>query len=338
MLSGLCNYLVSAGYCIRIVTYDGSVKSFFELHPSVEIETLPVYSAQPKKNYLLKFLDLYKDIRIYKNMPAYFKEATTFVATDYLVAAVLFFSNKGFAKKMIVWEHLSFTVPLTKFWALIRKKVYTNIKSIVTLNKEEQAFYKTMGCNSLCIANPIEQQLQLDSRTENIVWVGAITKEKGIDDLLQTGLLLKEKKIKAAIHIYGSGECLEQFSEDILNSGLQEILMLKGTVKDIDAVYKNTALLLVTSSHECFPTVILEAFSFGIPVVSYDCPTGPRNIITEGKDGYLIEQGNVNGMVEKIELLLANRKTLALMSASAFESSHRYLPGAIYPQWLPLFS
>ena len=333
VLAGLANYLDTQGYLIKIVTYDGSLKNFFALNSSIQIEALPLRSADPKKNTVLKFFELYKDIRSYKNVGQQAAAAKTIIATDYLIASVLFLSKKSCAKKMVVWEHLSYTISLSTVWAFLRKNVYSRIKCIVALNKEELQFYKNMGSSSICIANPVEQRTLVESSMQNIVWVGALTKDKGIDDLLELGIILQNKKAGTPIHIYGGGECLQEFSDKIKQHNLQDILVLKGTTKGIDSIYANAGILIVTSKHECFPTVILEAFSFGIPAISFDCPTGPRNIITEGKDGYLIPQGNVMAMAEKIEMLLNKNEILKTMSKAAHKTSEEYKPEMIYPQW-----
>ena len=101
VVAGLANYLAGEGYSIKIITYDSSTNSFFYLHQSILVESLPLRSANPSTNFFTKFLDIRKDINIYKYYRKETSEALVIIATDYLVASTLMLGNKSCAKKLI---------------------------------------------------------------------------------------------------------------------------------------------------------------------------------------------------------------------------------------------
>ena len=142
-----------------------------------------------------------------------------------------------------------------------------------------------------------------------------------------------KKESGPTIHVFGDGELKHVLSASIKEHELEKILILKGIEPNIENIYKDAALLIMTSNNECLPMVILEAFSFGIPVISFDCNTGPRYIIHHKQDGYLIKQGDVRGMFQVIKSVMADQNLLCELGREAFMSSKKYYPGAVYQMW-----
>ncbi len=339
VLAGLANYLCDEGYGIKIITYDGSTESAFALNDKITVCSLPAKSIKTGKYFAVKLNTLFADIRLYAGLKKIIGPYDYFICTDYLIAAIVFLAFRGSAKKIIVWEHLTYMVTISRFWKFIKRKIYPRMHAIVALNKEEAAFYKKYGDNVQCIPNPVEQQkLVSNSHGRFFIWVGALTEEKGAEELVTLAKLLKEKKILTPINIYGKGEEEIHLHESIAACGLKEILILKGIEKNISLIYRNAAALLLLSKHECLPTVVLEAFSFGVPVIAFDCPTGPRSIISDAKDGYLIKEGEVRTMAEKMLSLLNDDQLYCSLSSNAFNTSSLYNPAMIYPLWKKLLA
>ena len=94
----------------------------------------------------------------------------------------------------------------------------------------------------------------------------------------------------------------------------------------------------MTSIYEGFGLVLVEAQSCGIPTIAFDCPTGPRNIINDGKDGYLIENRNTEQFIKKLDDLMNNNEMRWKMGDNAFENSKRFDVETITEKWIKLFN
>jgi glycosyltransferase involved in cell wall biosynthesis len=97
------------------------------------------------------------------------------------------------------------------------------------------------------------------------------------------------------------------------------------------------SMFLLTSEHEGFGLVLLEAMSVGLPVISYACPTGPRDLITDGENGFLIQPNDEDGFVEKVCRLIEDGELRMKMSENALRTSENYQMEKIINMWMDLF-
>ena len=101
---------------------------------------------------------------------------------------------------------------------------------------------------------------------------------------------------------------------------------------------KNASIFALTSASECFPMVILEALSCGLPVISYDCPHGPRNIISNNKDGILINRNDIESFAEVLENVINNFELRKEMSVNAKRNIRRFDEITVMQNWIELFN
>ena len=170
------------------------------------------------------------------------------------------------------------------------------------------------------IYNPVSKQL-IDSveqlRLTNvssdnrqacrITYIGRIDPQKQPEHLIRMFKIVKEKEPKATLRIVGDGNLTERIKEMVLSYGLEENVKLDGIRKDMDRVYEESDVVVLTSSYEGMPNALIEAIGCGIPVVSYDCPIGPGEIIEDGVNGFLVKQDDIEAMADKT--LLAVRQS-----------------------------
>ena len=173
--------------------------------------------------------------------------------------------------------------------------------------------------------------------SKSVVFVGRYSRQKDISTLIRVWELVHQQYPDWRLDIYGGyGEQKNHLHTKILQMNAN-IVEHEPTSNIFDA-YLSSSLLLLTSIYEPFGLVIPEAMSCGLPVVAFDCPYGPSDLITEGVDGYLIKKGNISDFVAKVCLLLNDQELRCKMGESAILSSQRYSAKRIMPKWMTLFN
>lgn len=206
---------------------------------------------------------------------------------------------------------------------------------VVTLSNESLNEWNVK--NGLVIANPcwVQNDIVADLKSKKVIAVARNSYEKGLDRLL----LIWEKVIKKhsdwILEIYG--DSITDLQPIVSDLGLHSSVILSEPVKDISEKYLASSLYIMTSRTEGFPMVLLEAMASGLPCVAYDCPSGPRAIIDEGMNGFLVEDGNLGSFVQKLESLIEDENLRMKMGKNAKESVKKYEIDGIMQQWKTLF-
>lgn len=217
--------------------------------------------------------------------------------------------------------------------------VESKFDKLILLNKDEQAFYKTK--NTFVIPNPIgEQQLKAALVNKKAIAAGRIAAVKNFENLIDVWVLVVREEPDWELHIYGQGdrEIISQLKSKIVSLGLEANIIIQNPTEDIIKTMLEYSIYIMTSHTECFPMVLLESLSVGLPVVSYDCPTGPRNIITDGKDGILVKNKNTKLLSEAVLVLIRNEKKRHEMGFLAKENSSKFSMDTVMEGWIDLFT
>ena len=172
---------------------------------------------------------------------------------------------------------------------------------------------------------------------KTVIYVGRFSKQKDIGSLLKIWRIVHQKYPEWQLHIYGGyGDQFEQLMP-ILKQCVSYNIYVHDPTPNIFDEYINSSMLLLTSLYEPFGLVIPEAMSCGLPVVSYDCPYGPASILTDGENGFLIKNRNINAYADKVCVLIGNKTMRMRMSKAAITDSQKYGAHLIMPQWISLF-
>ena len=216
--------------------------------------------------------------------------------------------------------------------------ILSKYDSIVVLNEDERKYQ--MNANVTVIPNPIDiPQVQAILENKQVIAAGRIAPVKGFDQLIEAWRIVNLKKPDWQLHIYGESyaETKKQIEKLIKSYNLGNVIHFKGSVNDIPTVMLDYSLYAMSSVTECFPMVLLEALSVGLPIVSYDCPNGPRHIVTNKKDGLLIANQNSNALAGGLLYLIENESTRIKMGIEAKKNSTKFETIEIMQQWLHLF-
>ena len=185
------------------------------------------------------------------------------------------------------------------------------------------------------IYNPVEKinngVCNIDSK--QIISVGRLTYQKGFDLLCEVANnVLKENK-QWKWTILGDGEDKEKLQAKIREYGLEDRLILKGNVSNIEDYYKNSSLYVMTSRFEGLPMTLLEAKTYKLPIVSFNCLTGPSEIVKNNVNGLLINPENVEAMSDKLNILLKDEEKLKEFSNNAQIDIEKFELKPIIEKW-----
>lgn len=216
--------------------------------------------------------------------------------------------------------------------------------TIVTLTERDKLAYINAGINNkvICIPNYTRYaNKKLSSFTSNqnskvLVAVGRLGAQKSFDRLINIWSKVELKK-DFKLEIWGDGEDRDYLLNLIHECNVSDSCQLRGRTDTISEVYGNAYLLLMTSIYEGYPMVLIESISHGVPVISYDCPTGPSEIIENEITGFLIENGNEESFVQKLNLLLGDETFRRRMSEACVGKRYIYSEEYNMILWEELF-
>jgi glycosyltransferase involved in cell wall biosynthesis len=217
--------------------------------------------------------------------------------------------------------------------------VESKYDKLIILNKDESKYYKT--ANTVIIPNPLTFYPDSVSQlTKNrIITAGRIAHVKGYDILIDIWRIINNKQKDWKLDIYGDGDSdyVHKLQNKIDKYGLQDSITLKGATSIIQKEMLNASIFVMTSHNECFPLVLLEAQACGLPIVSFDCPFGPRNIINV-ENGILIPHYNKKVFADQLLKLMNNKEQLKLKGENARKNSSKYKLETVMNLWEKMFN
>lgn len=172
-----------------------------------------------------------------------------------------------------------------------------------------------------------------DVNAKGIITAGRLEYVKGYDNLLKVAKLVQQKHPEWCWHIYGEGTLHEEIQHSICEMGLETFVQLKGNVSDLPNRMVNYGIFVLTSYFEGLPLVLLEAQVGRLPIVSFDCPTGPAEIIDDRVNGILIPTYNIEKMAQAICNLIENDKLRKEFSEKAQIGLNRFSKEEIIKKW-----
>jgi glycosyltransferase involved in cell wall biosynthesis len=226
----------------------------------------------------------------------------------------------------------------SKFWMRNLVGKLQQLDKLVVLTDKDKASWVELS-NVVAIPDPLSFQPSSRSELGNkrVIAVGRYSYEKGYDMLLSAWKKVAQECPGWRLDIFGDGDksSLEQLIES-LNID-RNTCALHGRTSDIEKEYVDSSLFVCSSRFEGFGMVIVEAMVCGLPVVSFDCPWGPGSIISDGRDGVLVENANVDALADKIIQVLSAKDYMHELAQNAVDKSKKYRLESIALKWKSLF-
>ena len=219
------------------------------------------------------------------------------------------------------------------------RRKYKRLDRIVTLTQGDADDWKRVCKKTYVIPNVVhlnESGRYSQCKAKRAIFAGRFDLQKDVDSLAKAWALVQQRHPEWSLDVYGNGELKPHFEEIVSDMKLN--VRVHPAVLDILDKFIESSMLLMTSLYEPFGLVLVEAMSCGLPVVAFDCPYGPADIIHNGIDGFLVEDRNIEAYSDCVCKLIENNKMRLDMGQAAIQSSQRYDAAKIMAQWNQLFS
>lgn len=228
---------------------------------------------------------------------------------------------------------------LAKLGYILQDYCEQNFTALLLLNPSEIDFYSSNS--KQVIPNPIGLSIQTASLVSSqAIAAGRLAPVKNFDALIEIWAQVVQHEPTWTLSIYGQGEpeYVAYLQAKIQKLNLENQVFICQAVPDLQETMQAYSMYLMTSHTECFPMVLLEALSVGLPCVSYHCPTGPAHIISPDQDGYLVSNQNQEAFVEKVLFLIRNAEIRTQMGAQAKQNVLRFSLDKVMNLWAALLN
>lgn len=217
------------------------------------------------------------------------------------------------------------------------RTIENNADVVVTLTEGDRENWKKAHYTEV-IPNFSTMSVSDYSKCEQkrIIAVGRLEWEKGYDRLIDIWEKTSIKQPNWSLDIFGEGTQFSHLQSNIMNRGIKRV-QIHHVTNNISKEYANSSICVLTSYHEGFALVLLEALRHGVPCVAFDCPYGPACIIEDSQCGFLIKDKNDTKFIEKLNLLIENENLRKEFSQKAIERSKDFDTNIIMGKWKELF-
>lgn len=329
--------LNNSNHKISIISlYHKNRNNFFELDKNAKKYCLFADYVDTKKNF----------INIKKRVNSLLNQINPHIVIIQGIAFANFISQDNWRKyKVIVCEHGHFYMGKKFGLHWFGQKIsLKKAKAIITLTDFDKINYEKHNQNGILIKkifNPCVFQTNYhgnyNKSSKTIISCGTLDEIKRFDHVIISSEIIFAKHPDWKWFIYGDGPERRKLEQLIYEKKLQDNVFLKGYEYDKNIIYGDKSFMVLTSSFEGFGMVLIEAMQYYLPIISYNVNYGPREIVENNINGFLIEDGNIDLLSKTIEYMIENEEKRQKMSMNAFQSLDRFDSETITNQWLSLF-
>lgn len=348
--ANLANYWARAGWDVTLVTIDLDDRDFYELDPSIRRIALDLAGG----NSELFLAGLRRSLRRAWAFRRVLRKLRPSVALAMMSTTnvVLAYAALGMHGVITIGTEHSYPprTPLKPAWEFLRSIAYGWLSAVTALTTESAEWLRRHTRAScvpvipnaaiwpLPVQTPVvrpETLVTADDRA--LLAVGRLNEEKQLDHLVSAFSRLAEEFPQWRLIILGEGPLRGMLEAQVQECGLQGRVLLLGRVGNVGHWYERADLYAMTSLFEGFPNTLAEALAYGVPAVSYDCDTGPRDLIRPEVDGLLVSPGDFEGFVAALRRLMSDDELRRGYARRAVEVRERYSMKRVAEMWEQLF-
>lgn len=353
VLANKSNWLVANGYEVVIATTDQCGRpSFFKLDSRIKCYDLNInYEKNNGTSLISKIIHFpYKQFLHKRRLKALIDVESPDLVVSMFCNDVNFITDIQDNSSKILEIHFSKFKRLQYgrkgLWKMVDsyltkkdERLVRKFDRFVVLSHEDKSYWGEMK-NIVVIPNALSRKKSYSCSSllnKRAIAVGRYTYQKGFDRLIDAWKIVHEYCPDWQLDIVGEGEDKIVLENQIKNNKLENIVHLISPTLEIEHKYLESSLLVMSSRYEGFGLVLIEAHSCGLPTVSFNCKSGPSDIIQNGVNGFLIEDGDIKEMALKIVQLIKDEPLRMKMGERAYRGSIKYSEERIMKQWMDLF-
>lgn len=337
VMLAIASELCRKGYDVHVMSYYGNGKPFFECDGRIKIHTLLTAVEARWMSTHPKYLVL-KSKLIFRRI-----KPEVVIDTDLLTANLTIPAVQGTRIRHVVWDNFSYEYFKRVYHEHIAlEKVKSNGSHLITLTHKDRELYISEQNVNVEKIHQIYNPLTFDgidplTHSDNVVLsVGRFAHEKGFDMLLKAWEKIEEKVPDWSLEIWGdTGIDTGDVHKTFCSLNLSRAKLHPSTDK-IRERFENAGIYVLPSRHEGLGLVLLEASACSLPLIAFDCPNGPREIIKDGYNGILVEPENVDALAEAILKLIKDQTLREQMGINAYTYSNEFSMEHIIPKWITL--
>ncbi len=352
VLANKANWLVSHGYEVVIVTTDQEGdKPFFPLDERIECYDLAIeYEENNGKSFLNKLIHYpIKQYRHRKRLAALLKQVKPDITISMFCNDVSFLPKIKDGSKKVLEIHFSKFKRLQYgrkgLWRMAdryrnkqEEKQVRQFDRFVVLTEEDKSYWGAIpNIEVIPNARTFNSTNTATLNTKRIIAVGRYTYQKGFERLIEAWNLICRQYPDWHLDIIGDGKDRLQLQKLIEHYNIGAHITLCPPTKDMDTVYRSASLVAMSSRYEGLPMILLEAQAYGLPIVSFACKCGPADVVTDGVDGFLVSEGDIEALANKLTTVIKDDALRQQMGRAARNNSKRYEEEVIMKKWETLF-
>ena len=352
VLANKANYLTGHGYEVVIVTTDQQgLPPFFPLDGQIRCIDLGInYEENNGKSFANKLLHYpLKQYRHQKRLAAILKREKPDITVS------MFCNDAGFITRINDGSKKVLEIHFSKFkrlqynrkglWRLADlwrskqdEKTVRRFDKFVVLTEEDKGYWGNLpNITVIPNANTFATSQAAALENKKVIAIGRYTYQKGFERLIEAWNILSPGFPGWKLDIIGNGEERDKLQDLIHAYHLDGQVTLVSPTKSIDKVYLDASVLVMSSRYEGLPMVLLEAQAFGLPIVSFACKCGPKDIVANGETGFLVEENDIEGLARQLVKVMKDKNLRKQMGRKAKEASLRYAEDAVMAKWTALF-
>ncbi len=338
VISIMANYWAGKGRDVTVITLASEEKDVYHLDERVrraafDLEKKSQGAWDALKNNLQRILYLRKTLRA--------SRPDVVIGFSEHMSVMMLLATLGLSIPVIVFEHTDpRQAPLDRFWGFLRRWSYFRAKGIVLLTEELKGVAAQNWPEKLLhvIPNPavvVESNKDAPPPFELpprfIVAMGRLVPLKGFDMLLEA--FSRCERDDWSLVILGEGEDRPRLEHLVKKFNLEQRTLLPGRVAEPSLILRRAGIFVLSSRYEGFPMALVEAMACGVAVLSFDCPTGPSDIIRDGEDGILVPPEDISALTGAMTWLMDDERQRHRLATRAPEVMERFCVEKVMDQW-----